>query len=113
MLPCVPEELDWPLEPVGDAAPPPLSVVVPAMSREERVSGVATWQERERTLCKVGLRVVGLDVGLGNVCGDTHGNEVLEGGLELVVKLDRLGHGKVVELVGKHDGTTLSGVSDT
>lgn len=58
-------------------------------------------------MLKVGERVVGLDIGMGLVDGDTHGDEVLEGGLELGVKLDSLGHGKVVELVGEHDGPGL------
>ena len=65
-------------------------------------------KQRTPTLLKGGQGIVGLHVGLGLVGCDTNGNEILEGGLELVVKLDRLGHGKVVQLMGEHDGTNLA-----
>ena len=65
-------------------------------------------KQRTPTLLKVGQGIVGLHVGLGLVGCDTNGNEILEGSLELVVKLDSLGHGKVVQLVGEHDGTNLA-----
>jgi hypothetical protein len=112
LAPCEDEPPEaWPEEPVDEATPPE-SVVVPAMSRSARVSDVIAGQERRPTLLKVGERIVGLDVGLGYVCGDAHGDEVLEGSLELVVKVHGLGHGEVVEFMGEHDGTTLGGVSE-
>lgn len=114
LVPCddEPPELAWPDAPAVDEATPPESVVVPAMSMRARVSDVIAGQERKPTLLKVGEGIVGLDVRLGYVCGDAHGDEVLEGSLELAVKLDGLGHGKVVELMGEHDGTSLGGVSE-
>ena len=62
---------------------------------------------QEPTLIKVGQGIVCFDIGLRLVGSNAHRDEIFKGGLELIVKLDGLGHGKVVEFVGEHDGTTL------
>ena len=64
-------------------------------------------RQSKPTLSKVGLGVVGLHIGMGDVKATTNGNKVGKSRLELGVKLDDLGHGIIVQLMGKHDSTTL------
>jgi hypothetical protein len=101
-----------PAEPsVGDA-PPPLMVVVPLMSGQMSIHTYAKSNVR-RTLLKRGLRVVGLDVWLSLISGNTHWNDILESSFQLAIELHGLRHSKVVQFMSEHDGTHLQLMSVT
>ena len=67
--------------------------------------------EKKRTFRKGGQQIVGLDIGIGHICGCSHGDEMLESALELGVPFDGLAHGIVAEFVREHDCTALGVVS--